>query len=116
MLVVGLGNPGPEFALTPHNLGFMVVDKLAERHGIRVSRKECHSLLGEGRIGDKPVALAKPLTFMNRSGPAVKALLAKLELEPTDLILLYDELDLPWTALRIRPRGSSSGHHGVESV
>src|SRR5580704_15370528 len=100
-LIVGLGNPGVEYEFTPHNLGFMVVDRLAESHSIRVSRKENMSFVGLGEIQGKPVALAKPQTYMNLSGPAVKGLLERYELQPDRLILVYDELDLPWTSLRI---------------
>ena len=115
-LVAGLGNPGEEFASTPHNLGFWVVDRLAARHAIRVNRKECGALVGQGTVGDKPVLLVKPLTFMNRSGVAVKPLVEKYEVALTDLILAYDELDLPWGVLRVRPKGSSPGHNGAKDV
>ena len=115
-LVVGLGNPGAEFEDTPHNLGFMVIDRLAESHGIRVSRKENTSLVGLGDIGIKRLALAKPQTYMNVSGPAVRGLLERYELKPGRLIVVYDELDLPWGSLRIRIRGSAAGHNGVKSL
>ena len=115
-LVVGLGNPGEEYAHTPHNLGFMVVDRLAEQNSIRVTRRDSRALLGVGEIGGQPVMLAKPQTFMNLSGTSVAPLMEKHELGPQDLVLVYDELDLPWTALRIKPRGSSANHNGVESV
>jgi len=115
-LVVGLGNPGRRYNNTPHNLGFLVVDRLAERNGIRVNRKECDAVVGVGRFGPQAVVLAKPQTYMNRSGPAVKSLIAKYELGVADLTLVYDELALPWTGLRIRFKGSSGGHNGVESV
>ncbi len=115
-LVVGLGNPGGAYADTPHNLGFRVVDKLAETHGIRVSRKDSRALVGVGDIAGHPVMLAKPQTYMNLSGTAVKPLMEKHTLTVEDLIVVYDELDLPWTALRIKPRGSGAGHNGVESL
>lgn len=115
-LVVGLGNPGERYALTPHNLGFLVADRLAARHGIRIARKQAAALVGAGRIGPASVLLAKPLTFMNRSGGAVKALLEQEGLGADRLVLIYDELALPWKSLRIRARGSAGGHHGVESV
>ena len=115
-LVVGLGNPGAEYENTPHNLGFLVIDRLAESHGIRVSRKQNLSLVGWGAIGAKRIALAKPQTFMNLSGPAVKGLLERYGLKPDRLILVYDELALPWQELRIRPRGSDAGHNGMKSV
>jgi PTH1 family peptidyl-tRNA hydrolase len=111
-LIVGLGNPGAEYENTPHNLGFRVVD----RFGTRLGRKENLSLVGHGTIKGHPVVLAKPQTFMNLSGPAVKGLLERYELTPGCLILVYDELALPWKAIRIRPKGSSAGHNGVKSV
>lgn len=115
-LVVGLGNPGAEYEFTAHNLGFLVVDRLAERNAIRVTRKDSMALVGRGSIGEHRVMLAKPQTFMNLSGPAVNGLLAKNELAAEDLILVYDDLDLPWMSVRIRPGGSAGGHRGVDSV
>jgi PTH1 family peptidyl-tRNA hydrolase len=115
-LVVGLGNPGGEYENTPHNLGFMVIDRLAESHAIRVSRKENLSKVGLGTIGSKAVALAKPQTYMNLSGPAVKGLLERYELQADRLILVYDELDLPWGTMKIKPKGSAAGHNGPKSV
>jgi PTH1 family peptidyl-tRNA hydrolase len=115
-LVVGLGNPGAEYETTWHNLGFLTVDRLAARNQIRVSRLECRALVGSGRVGDKPVLLAKPQTFMNLSGQSVTGLLEKNGLTPAQLVLVYDELDLPWGGFRIRPKGSDAGHNGVEDV
>jgi peptidyl-tRNA hydrolase, PTH1 family len=115
-LVVGLGNPGAEYEFTPHNLGFLVIDHLAGAHAIRVSRKEEMSLVGLGAIQGRRVALATPQTYMNLSGPAVRGLLAKYELGADRLIVVYDELDLPWTSLRIKPKGSAAGHKGMGSV
>jgi PTH1 family peptidyl-tRNA hydrolase len=115
-LIVGLGNPGPEYEYTAHNLGFLVVDRLAERNKTKVTRKDSMALVGQGTIGGRKVLLAKPQTFMNVSGPSVKGLLTKYELQPGQLLLVYDELDLPWQSLRIRPNGSAGGHHGVDSV
>jgi peptidyl-tRNA hydrolase, PTH1 family len=116
LLVVGLGNPGEEYRLTPHNLGFLVIDRLAESHAIRVTRKENMSLVGLGSIKGKQVALAQPQTFMNVNGPAVKGLLERYELQPSQLIVVYDELALPWGHLRIRKNGSSAGHNGIKSL
>ncbi len=115
-LIVGLGNPGERYAETPHNLGFMVVDRLAERNGIAVKRRECQALIGAGRIGGREVMLAKPQTFMNLSGVAVKSLMEKFSFTAGELIVVYDDLDLPWTSLRIRAKGSSGGHKGMESI
>ncbi|MGH9656975.1 MAG: aminoacyl-tRNA hydrolase [Bryobacteraceae bacterium] len=115
-LVVGLGNPGEQYDATPHNAGFRVVDRLAEMHSIRVTRKDSKALTGVGEIASRPVMLAKPQTFMNLSGNSVAALLAKHELGPPDLILVWDELNLPWGSLRILAKGSAGGHNGAESV
>ncbi len=115
-LVVGLGNPGEDYEETPHNLGFLVVDRLAVRNGIKVGRKEARALVGQGTVAGKRVLLAKPQTFMNVSGESVNGLAVKHEIAPRDLILIYDELDLPWQSLRIRPGGSAAGHRGVDSV
>jgi len=111
-LIVGLGNPGAEYEYSAHNLGFLVVDRLAERNRIKVGRKESMALVGQGAIAGRKVLLAKPQTFMNASGPAVKGLLAKYEIPAGDLLVIYDELDLPWKSLRIRPGGSDAGHRG----
>jgi PTH1 family peptidyl-tRNA hydrolase len=115
-LVVGLGNPGEEYAQSPHNAGFLVVDRLGERSGARVTRKDCRALVGQARIAGEAALLAKPQTFMNLSGEAVRGLLVKNELTPANLVVVYDDHDLPWLSLRIRPRGSAGGHHGMESV
>ncbi|MGP0071086.1 MAG: aminoacyl-tRNA hydrolase [Bryobacteraceae bacterium] len=115
-LVVGLGNPGKEYESTAHNLGFLVIDRLAERSAIKVSRKDSMALVGQGIVAGKKVLLAKPQTYMNRSGESVEGLLVKNEIAPADLILVYDELDLPWQSLRIRPNGSAAGHRGIGSV
>ena len=116
ILIVGLGNPGPDYANTPHNVGFMTIDRLAEDCGVSVRRPECRALVGIGRIENREVALAKPQSYMNLSGGPVKALLERFSLGPADLLVIYDELDLPWTSLRVRMRGSAGGHHGMESV
>jgi PTH1 family peptidyl-tRNA hydrolase len=115
-LVAGLGNPGEEYALTPHNLGFLTVDRLAERHGIRVTRKDSRALIGLGEIEGQPVMLAKPQTFMNLSGTSLQPLMEKHSIELGWLIVVYDELDLGWGALRIKMKGSAAGHNGMKSV
>jgi PTH1 family peptidyl-tRNA hydrolase len=116
MLIAGLGNPGPEYEHTPHNIGFMALDALAAANNIRVTRKENSALVGLGVVAGKSVVLAKPQTFMNLSGPSVRGLLQRYELEAKDLVLVYDELDLPWTAMKIKPKGSAAGHNGIKSV
>jgi len=115
-LVAGLGNPGEEYALTPHNLGFLTVDRLAERHGIRVNRRDSKALVGVGEIDGRAVMLAKPQTFMNLSGTSLQPLMEKHEIELGKLIVVYDELDLPWLDVRIKPKGSAAGHKGMKSV
>jgi PTH1 family peptidyl-tRNA hydrolase len=114
--ITGLGNPGKRYESTPHNVGFWVVDELAARHGITINRKDGEALVGSGRIGTKPVLLVKPQTFMNLSGNAIAPLLAYRNLTNRDLIVVYDELDLPFSALRIKKNGSAAGHNGVKSI
>lgn len=116
ILVVGLGNPGPDYEWTPHNLGFLAVDRLAARHSVRMGRLECRAEVGQGSVAAKTALLAKPQTFMNLSGQSVKGLLEKYSLAPSRLVLVYDDLDLPWGSMRVRPQGSAGGHHGVEDV
>jgi PTH1 family peptidyl-tRNA hydrolase len=115
-LVAGLGNPGEEYALSPHNLGFLTVDRLAERHGIRVTRRDSQALVGVGEIDGQKVMLAKPQTYMNLSGDSLSLLMQKHEIELGRLIVVYDELDLPWMDVRIKPKGSAAGHNGMKSV
>lgn len=115
-VIVGLGNPGMEYAWTPHNLGFLAIDSLAENAGIRVSRPESKSFVGMGQIAGQDVVLAKPQTMMNLSGLAVRELLSRAECEPSDAIVLCDDIALPWGMLRIRERGTAGGHNGLKSV
>ncbi|HEX5226532.1 MAG TPA: aminoacyl-tRNA hydrolase [Bryobacteraceae bacterium] len=115
-LVVGLGNPGEKYELTAHNLGFLVIDRVAERNRIDVGRRDCQAIVGQGIVAGQKVLLAKPQTYMNASGESVQGLLVKNQIAPSDLILVYDELDLPWQSLRIRPNGSAAGHRGAGSV
>ena len=115
-LVAGLGNPGEEYALSPHNLGFLTIDRLAERHGIRVTRKDSRALIGIGEIDGRAVMLAKPQTYMNLSGDSLAPLIEKHGIELGNVIVVYDELDLDWMAVRIKPKGSAAGHNGMKSV
>lgn len=115
-LIVGLGNPGIEYAWTPHNLGFLVVDRIAEDANIRVGRPEAKSLVGLGRLAGHEVVLAKPQTMMNLSGLAVRELIARNECRPADLILVCDDVALPWGMIRVRERGSAGSHNGLKSV
>lgn len=116
-LIVGLGNPGIEYQFTPHNLGFLCLDRLAEDCGAQIGNRRSRALTGKCTLAGHEVLLAKPETYMNLSGLAVAGLAAELGLDPTkDLLVIYDELDLPWGAIRIRERGSAGGHNGVKSV
>jgi peptidyl-tRNA hydrolase, PTH1 family len=116
-LIVGLGNPGIEYQFTPHNLGFLTIDRLAEQLGSQVDNRHCRAVTGRGRIGEQEVVLAKPETFMNLSGLSVRELATEYEIQPeSDLIVIYDELDLPFGSLRVRQRGSAAGHNGMKSV
>jgi PTH1 family peptidyl-tRNA hydrolase len=115
-LIVGLGNPGMEYAWTPHNLGFLAVDRLAEIANIRVERPEAKSYIGMGKLAGQEVTLAKPQTMMNLSGLAVRELLARLEIGPAELIVVCDEVALPWGMIRVRERGTAGGHNGMKSV
>lgn len=115
-LIVGLGNPGPDYEWTPHNLGFLAVDALAGRAGIRITRPESKALVGLGKVAGHEVVLAKPQTMMNLSGVSVRMLLERYEGAPADLIVLIDETDLPWGMLRIRDRGVNSTHNGLKSI
>jgi peptidyl-tRNA hydrolase, PTH1 family len=116
VVIAGLGNPGSRYELTPHNVGFLVVDELGRRHQIPISKREGKSLVGTGRIGDTSVILVKPQTFMNLSGEGVGPVLSFRKLGPSHLTVVHDELDLPWGALRIKEKGSAAGHNGVKSI
>jgi PTH1 family peptidyl-tRNA hydrolase len=115
-LIVGLGNPGYEYHLTPHNLGFMAVDRLADECGVELARRESQALAATTELEGVEVMLAKPQTYMNLSGLAVVRLLSKSGLSPRDLIVLVDEVALPLGTLRIRSRGSAGGHNGLKSI
>ncbi len=115
-LIVGLGNPDPEYQWTPHNLGFLAVDELANRGAIRVARPEGKALVGRGKLAGEEVILAKPQTYMNLSGLSVRELLGKYELTTENLLVLWDEVQLPWGTIRIHPDGSAGSHNGAQSV
>jgi PTH1 family peptidyl-tRNA hydrolase len=114
--VVGLGNPGLRYEYTPHNMGFLVAEKLAARNNISLKNNEGVTVTGTGPVRGRNVVVAKPQTFMNRSGLSVKAVMQNRKLSNRDLILIYDDIDLSWSGLRIRKKGSSGGHNGVKSV
>jgi PTH1 family peptidyl-tRNA hydrolase len=118
MLIVGLGNPGKEYESTRHNLGFMLIDRLAQEESVNVNRRECSSLIGRGEIEGMRTTLEKPQTFMNLSGHAVACLLAKIESESPikQLVVISDDLALPLGTIRVRERGSAGGHNGLKSI
>ena len=119
-LIVGLGNPGIEYQFTPHNAGFLAVDRIAENCGVTIANRRGRALTAKAMLAGHEVLLAKPETFMNLSGLSVAALLHELEVEASriqeDMIVLYDELAIPLGTIRIRERGSSGGHNGVKSI
>ena len=116
-LIVGLGNPGIEYQFTPHNLGFLAIDRIAGNLGVEVRNRQCRALTARAVIAGQPVILAKPETFMNLSGLSVRELVAEYQADvKSDLVVIYDELDLPLGTIRIRQRGSSAGHNGMESI
>ncbi len=115
-LVVGLGNPGSEYEHTRHNVGFRVVDKLASKHGWKWSERRSRAVLASGTLGLEKVVLAKPLTFMNLSGQAVGELVRWYKIQPEDMLVVYDELDLPVGKVRLRARGSAAGHNGLRDI
>lgn len=117
LLVVGLGNPGIEYQFTPHNAGFLAVDRIADDHGAAVANRRCRAVTAKVEIAGREVVLAKPETFMNLSGLSVAALVEEFQVDPRrDLLVLYDELDLPLGAIRVRERGSPAGHNGARSI
>ena len=116
-LIIGLGNPGIEYQFTPHNLGFLAIDRIAGNLRVDVRSRQCRALTARGEIAGQPVILAKPETFMNLSGLSVRELVAEYQVDVTsDLIVIYDELDFPLGTIRIKQRGSSAGHNGMESI
>lgn len=115
-LVIGLGNPGTEYERTRHNVGFRVVDKLAAQQGWKWNERRNHAILASGNLGLEKVVLAKPITFMNLSGEAVGELLRWYKLHPEDILVVYDELDLPLGKVRLRSSGSAAGHNGLENI
>ncbi len=114
-MIVGLGNPGKEYAKTRHNIGFMAIDELAKAHGIDVSKKECQALTGKGRINGQQVLLVKPQTYMNNSGQAVGELIHYYD-TIDDFIIIHDDMDIPIGSIRFKQKGSAGGHNGLKSI
>lgn len=115
-IVVGLGNPGRQYARTRHNVGFMVLDRFASTHSFSFSRSKFKAEIATGRIGGEKVILAKPQTFMNLSGEAVGPILRFYKRELSDLLVVYDDIDIPFGSIRLRPHGGSGGHKGMQSI
>ncbi|CAM3096373.1 aminoacyl-tRNA hydrolase [Paenibacillus sediminis] len=114
--IVGLGNPGSEYEKTRHNVGFMAIDRLADRHGISVKQNKCKALIGEGNIGGSKVVLIKPMTYMNLSGESVRAFMDYYKASIDDLIVVYDDMDTAIGKIRLRYQGSAGGHNGIKSI
>ena len=115
-LVVGLGNPGKKYERTRHNIGFLIIDHIASQNEIKVSTSRCNALVGEWSSRGDKIVFAKPQTYMNRSGESVKALMRWFHATPDDVVVVYDDLDLPFGRIRIRAKGSAGGHRGVASI
>lgn len=115
-LIIGLGNPGSEYQSTRHNMGFAAIDYISEKQGISVKKSKHQALIGEGTLGGERVVLAKPMTYMNLSGDAVSALARWYKVEPSDILVIYDDMDLPVGQMRLRPSGSAGGHNGMKSI
>ncbi|MFQ6028378.1 MAG: aminoacyl-tRNA hydrolase [Dehalococcoidia bacterium] len=115
-IIVGLGNPGDRYHHSRHNIGFRCIDLMARQWEIRLSERRAKAVLGRGNHLGQDVVLAKPRTFMNNSGEAVEYLLTRLAATPADLLVIYDEMDLPVGKLRLRPSGSTAGHNGMRSI
>ncbi|MCA9936460.1 MAG: aminoacyl-tRNA hydrolase [Anaerolineales bacterium] len=115
-LIVGLGNPGRNYRENRHNLGFMVVDKLAEKYAISLNSVKSKAIVGNGRVFDRPVILAKPQTYMNLSGDSVGPVAAFYKIPPENVLVIYDELDLPFGTIRLREQGGAGGHNGMKSI
>lgn len=114
--IVGLGNPGTQYAKTRHNVGFMALDELASRHGISFNQNKCKAIIGEGVIGGVKTVLIKPMTFMNLSGESVRAYMDYYKVALEDMIVVYDDLDTEMGKIRLRYQGSAGGHNGIKSI
>lgn len=115
-IIVGLGNPEEKYLKTFHNMGYIAVGDAADKLGVKFKKKECEAFVAEANVGGEKIILARPVTYMNASGRAVKQLLAKYKCEPSDLMVLYDDYDIPKGSIRIRPSGSAGTHNGMRSV
>ena len=116
LLILGLGNPGPRYELTRHNAGFLVLDNLADKYKIKLTQHKYRSLYGKGEIEGLPVILAKPMTYMNESGKAIKALLSAFNLSPEQILVTHDDIDLPLGKIKTKLKGSDGGQLGIRSI
>jgi len=114
--VVGLGNPGKKYQQTRHNIGFRVIDRIAEQHNVSVGKKYCDALVGEWTLDGEKIVLVKPQTYMNRSGAAIQGLLRKFRASAQEMVVVYDDIDLPFGRMRVRSGGSAGGHRGALSI
>ncbi len=114
--IVGLGNPGKQYAATRHNIGFKALDRFAEKLNIAIDQKQCHALIGTGHALNQKIILIKPMTYMNLSGEAVRAYMDFYKVSLEDMIVLYDDLDTDFGAIRLRYKGSAGGHNGIKSI
>ncbi|HJO01208.1 MAG TPA: aminoacyl-tRNA hydrolase [Nitrospinaceae bacterium] len=115
-LIIGLGNPGPRYELTRHNIGFLVADNLAEKHRVKLARNKHKALYGEGEIGGCQVMIAKPMTYMNNSGQAVKSLVSALKILPKQVLVVHDDIDLPLGKIKMKTKGGDAGQKGIRSI
>lgn len=115
-VIAGLGNPGKKYETTRHNMGFLVLDEFADRHGIKVTKIKHKALIGEGRIAGEKVLLVKPQTYMNLSGESLREIVKYYDVPVENLLVIYDDMDIPTGAIRIRKKGSSGSHNGMKSV
>ena len=115
-LIAGLGNPGKQYATSRHNIGFLIINRLAKANGIELKGRKFKSRLGKGEVEGQSVILAKPQTFMNLSGEAVSAIAQYYKIIPQDIIIVHDDLDIPFGSLKIKTKGGSGGHHGLDSI
>lgn len=116
LILIGIGNPGAKYAATRHNVGFMLIDHLSERHGIRLNDKRKDAELGQGPIAGKQVVLVKPRTFVNNTGAAARYLATRFGTKPPEMLIVLDDLDLPVGKMRLRKSGGSGGHNGLNSI
>ena len=115
-LLVGLGNPGSEYSRNRHNMGFLCLNHFAKSHKLAFSQRQSKARVAKGEVGGEPVILVKPTTYMNASGVAVTSLVRQWKIPQSDILIIHDDMDLPLGKIRLKPKGSAAGHHGIESI